>query len=249
MDNLSLLPSSNNPFVYGNSKAGKLLICGNANPTDVMELVIPTEKWVNSYLSDSKNSLVIHLDLCYISNPASLMITGLLRLVSHSSDPLRTTVFWHYNADDEDMFEMGDDYTDWVKCSFNLVKHSSASYLSIAKSDVSPLVYIDTTGDFLVHGSSKMDNPMAFFRPLLRWLSDRLLVDKPDVLTLNINLTEVLPSSEPYINALVFLVDAIGQLGTKATIEWCYSNHEIERLGEEILSQLSIHYRFKQVAL
>lgn len=249
MDNLLLLPSSQNPFVYGNSEVGKLLICGKGNPNDVMELVIPTEKWINSYLSNSKNSLVIHLDLAYISNPVSLMITGLLRIVSHSYDPLRTTVFWHYYADDDDMFEMGDDYTDWVKCSINLVKHSSASYLSIAKSETSPLVYIDTAGDFLLHGSSTLNDPMTFYRPVVRWLSDRFLVDKLDELRFNIHLTDASPASEPYVKALVCLVDTLDQLGARTTIEWCYSNQDIERLGEECLSELSVHYRFKHVPL
>ncbi|MDX9846853.1 MAG: SiaC family regulatory phosphoprotein [Tenuifilaceae bacterium] len=249
MDNLLVPPSFNTPLVYGNSEVGKLLICGKGNPNDVMELVIPTEKWINSFLSDCKNSLVIHLDLNYINNPISLMITGILRIVSHSYDPLRTTIFWHYNTYDDDMFEIGDDYADWVKCSFNIVKHSPANNLSIAKSETSPLVYIDTTGDFLVHGASTMESPMDFYRPIVRWLSDRLMGDKLNVLSLNMHLTDVSPSSEPFLKAMVYLVDAIGYMDPRVTIEWCYSNQDIERLGEECLSGLSVHYRFKHVPL
>lgn len=246
MENLLLYPSVLTPFIYGNADRGELLIVGISIPKDVMSIVTPTEKWIQSYLDGSHRSLSVYLDLFYFNTPSSLMITGILMMLSRTYEGKRSNVSWYYYSDDGDMMDEGEDYQKWSKCPFTLVEETPSGSFSAARTDRSPLVYIDSTGDFIIHGNSLLDNPLAFYRPIIKWLSSRLLKPEMQTLTLDIHLGVILPSNEPYVNAIIQLLEAFHQQGVKVKILWNYADRLIESFGEKCLDSVTAHYFFKQ---
>ena len=246
MENLLLYPSALTPFIYGNIERGELLITGISIPKDVMSILLPAEKWIQTFLDGNQRSLSVHLDLFYLNTSSSLMITGILMMLSRSYGKKCSTVNWYYYSDDEDMMDDGEDYQGWVKCPFALVEETASASLSAARTDQSPLVYVDTAGDFIIHGNSLLDSPLDFYRPIIKWLSSRLLKPEMQTLTLDIHLGVILPSNEPYIHAVIQLVEAFHQQGVKVKILWNYADRPIESFGEKCLESVTAHYYFKQ---
>jgi len=100
----------------------------------------------------------------------------------------------------------------------------------------------------VIKGQCNHPNPMAFYRPILKWLSDLLISPTIRYVHLDILLDSVSPSNAPYVKAIMYFMEAIHKQGVKAHIEWNYSSPNIEKFGEEILKNLTLHYYFKEVS-
>jgi hypothetical protein len=245
MGNLLILPTENSPFIYGNFERGELLILGRSTPIYIVDIMKPTEEWISNYLESNHNPLHLHLDLCFYDTPTSLMITSILRTLKSSK--CKFSVSWYYYSEDEDMLEEGEDLELLASIPFRFVEEAYKSETNILKTDTSPLVYFDSTGDFIIQGHCNLENPLVFFRPVLKWLSENLVNPVIEKVLLDIHLLSVSSSNVPYIKAVVNIIEAIKYKDIKTTIEWNYSSKEIEKLGEEFLNPLSSHYFFKQV--
>lgn len=244
MENVLILPTENSPFIYGNFERGELLILGRSTPINVVDIMKPTEEWLRNYLERNRNPLHLHLDLCFYDTPTSLMISGILRTLKSSKSTF--SVSWYYYSDDEDMFEEGEDLQLLADVPFRFIEETYKTETNILKTDTSPLIYFDSTGDFVIHGHCNLENPLVFFRPALKWLSENLVNPVIEKISLDIHLLSVSSSNIPYVKALVNIIEAIKHKDIKTTIEWNYSTKEIEKLGEEFLNPLSTHYFFKK---
>lgn len=247
MNNLLLLPTPNSPFVYGDFARGEFIIAGKSTPFNILDTMKPINDWIIEYIEKYSKPLVIHLDLGYFNTQSSLMITGILRLLNTSKDTSRFKIYWYYYSGDDDIMEDGEDFQAVSKFSFELVEDENINTISIKKTDNSPLVYVDNAGDLIIEGHSQLENPLAFYRPIIKWLSNQLITQTISNIALDIHLLSIKHSNLPYIKAIINIVEALHQSDIKAKIEWKFSNSEMEELGEDCLNSLRSHYYFKKV--
>jgi len=249
MSNLLLLPTYNTPFIYGTANNGKLIIIGKSTPNSVVEIIKPVEEWIHNFAETTSDSLEINIDLCFYDTPTSLMVSSILMMLNKQSDKeKRFSINWYFFSEDEDMMEEGEEFKSIAKFPFTLVCEEYTKELSIGQTPQSPLIYIDSAGDFVIKGQCNHPNPMAFYRPILKWLSDLLISPTIRYVHLDILLDSVSPSNAPYVKAIMYFMEAIHKQGVKAHIEWNYSSPNIEKFGEEILKNLTLHYYFKEVS-
>lgn len=247
MSNLLLLPTYNSPFIYGNANRGELIILGKSTPDSILDIMKPTEGWASKYISKSGKKLEVNFDLCFYDSPTSLMVLGIIRILNESADKeSRFKANWYFSIEDEDLMEDGEDFKSIAKFPFNLITEDFSKGLSITQTEISPLIYIDCAGDFIIKGHCNHPNPLEFYRPILKMLSDVPICPTIKHIHLDIHLLSVSPSNLPFIKAILYFMEAIHKQNIKARIEWNYCNEDIEKLGEEYLKNLTLHYFFKQ---
>lgn len=248
MENLLILPSQNVPFIMGDTDKGELCILGKSTPHNIVEIIKSTEDWIRFYLNGAKNPLIFNVDLGYYDTPTSLMLTGIFSMLSHNYGKNGAVVYWNFYSNDDDLMENGEDYRDMVKFPFMLIENKRLSSINIKQTRTSPLVYLDDTGDFIIQGASQLEDPLGFYRQIIRWLSDELVTPTLKKISLEIYLQSISPSNAPFVQAIIHLVEALHQNGVKTAIQWGYSSAEIEELGTQFLSSLKSHFAYKNLS-
>ncbi|HCY00250.1 MAG TPA: hypothetical protein DG754_08950 [Bacteroidales bacterium] len=247
MSNLLLLPTYDFPFIYGNANSGELTILGKSTPDSIFDILKPVEDWVSNYISKNNKPLEINFNLYFYNTPTTLMVSSILMMLNDADGKeTRFKVNWYFSSDDEDLMEEGEDFKSITQFPFKLIAENYSKDLSIAQTDISPLVYADCAGDFIIKGNSNHPKPLEFYRPIMKWLSNVPMCPTIKHIHLDIHLLSVSPSNLPYIKAIIYFMEAIHNQEISVRIKWNYSNSDVEKLGEEYLENLTLHYYFKQ---
>lgn len=247
MSNLLLLPTYDSPFIYGNANSGELTILGKSTPDSILEIMKPIEDWVSSYISKNSKPLEVNFNLYFYNTPTTLMVSSILMMLNEANG--KETKFkgnWYLSEEDEDLREEGEDFKSIAQFPFEIIAENYSKDLSVAQTEISPLVYIDCAGDFIIKGNCNHPKPLEFYRPIMKWLSNVPMCPTIKHINLEIHLLSVSSSNLPYIKAILYFMEALHKQEISARIEWNYSNEDIEKLGEEYLKLLTLHYYFKQ---
>jgi len=100
-------------------------IKGKSVPDDAEEFYHDILEWVEDYVSNPKEKTIIKIDLEYFNISSSKRILFLfykLNELKEKGNDIK--IIWYYNEDDEDMFEVGQDYAFMVKIPFEFVSYS-----------------------------------------------------------------------------------------------------------------------------
>ncbi len=247
MKNLVIHPTPTTPFILGNFSNGDICIIGKSTPDKIVDIAKPLEEWIREFIELSDKALTLYIDLCYYDTPTSLTLTGIFSMINRQQGNKQSEVYWYYYSDDDDMMENGEDYKVMSKFPFALIENEKPITVNIKKTDISPLIYLDDTGDFIIQGVSNTDEPLLFYRPIIRWLSEELIIPTLRNISLEICLHNIASGNIPFVQAIIHLVDALHQNGTKTSIQWNYADKETEELGIQILTNLTSHYVFKHL--
>lgn len=247
MKNLVILPTSTTPFILGDLSNGDICIIGKSTPDRIVDIAKPLEEWIREFIEQSDKTLTIYIDLCYYDTPSSLTLTGIFSMLNRQQGEKQSEVYWYYYKGDDVMMENGEDYTDMSKFPFALIENEKPITVNIKKTDISPLVYLDDTGDFIIQGVSNTEDPLLFYRPIIRWLSEELIVPTLRNISLEIYLHSISSTNIPFVQAIIHLVEALHLKGLKTSIQWGYANSDMETLGTQCLSNLKSHFAFKNL--
>jgi hypothetical protein len=100
-------------------------IKGKSVPDDAEEFYKNILAWVEDYVSNPKPKTIFKIDLEYFNISSSKRILFLfykLNELKEKGNDIK--IIWYYNEDDEDMFEVGQDYAFMVKIPFEFVSYS-----------------------------------------------------------------------------------------------------------------------------
>lgn len=136
MEEILLLATDKTPGITF-KKTGELKISGKSIPEDAEEFFAPALKWLDGYVENPAKNTILSIDLEYFNISSSKRILFILYklndLVAKNAD---VKVKWIYDDNDEDMFEVGQDYAFMVKIPFEFVEidriHQVSSQLSPA---------------------------------------------------------------------------------------------------------------------
>ncbi|HIP37467.1 MAG TPA: DUF1987 domain-containing protein [Crocinitomix sp.] len=100
-------------------------IKGKSVPDDAEEFFRDVLEWVEDYISNPNESTVFKIDLEYFNISSSKRILFLFYKLNELKEKgKKIKVQWFYNEDDEDMFEVGQDYAFMVKIDFEFISYS-----------------------------------------------------------------------------------------------------------------------------
>ncbi|MBZ0207130.1 MAG: DUF1987 domain-containing protein [Flavobacteriales bacterium] len=123
MNNILLDGSAKTPTVHFDSGTGLLELRGRSIPENSIEFYKPLIDWIDNYARDPKPSTQLRVQLEYFNTSSSKCILDLfkkLEAVRNSGNEV--LVLWHYEADDEDMLEAGEDYQAIINLPFKMIQ-------------------------------------------------------------------------------------------------------------------------------
>lgn len=111
------------PDIIFDGENGKFEISGRSIPENSASFYSPVMEWVERYIEDPREETTIKIKLEYF-NTSSLK--GLVELFRKFEKLLETgravKILWHFEEEDEDMRESGEDFRLLIKIPIELIK-------------------------------------------------------------------------------------------------------------------------------
>lgn len=101
-------------------------IKGKSIPDDAELFFESILGWIEDYVSNPNENTIIKIDLEYFNISSSKRLLFMFYKLNELKEKGKNIkIIWHYNEEDEDMFEVGQDYAFMVKIPFDFVSYSS----------------------------------------------------------------------------------------------------------------------------
>lgn len=116
------------PLVHINIDKGVFYLDGMILPEDALIFFKPILNYLNSYLESPKEETLIFLRLDYFNTAASRLLYNFLKILNDSHHKTKATVEWHFEFDDEDLEEVGEELAEMLEfLTFKLLPYQSES--------------------------------------------------------------------------------------------------------------------------
>lgn len=122
MGPLQLEGSPKTPYVNFDASTGMLELKGRSIPENSIDFYKPLIDWIDKYGRAPQTRSALHVQLEYFNTSSSKCILDVFKkLESIRAAGNEVTVLWHYEADDEDMLEAGEDYAGIINIPFKMI--------------------------------------------------------------------------------------------------------------------------------
>ncbi len=123
MEPLILEGSPKTPHVRFDPATGLLELKGRSIPENSIDFYKPLIDWIDKYARNPATRTALHVQLEYFNTSSSKCILDVFKKL----EPIRAagnevSVLWHYEADDEDMLEAGEDYSGIINLPFKMIQ-------------------------------------------------------------------------------------------------------------------------------
>lgn len=116
-------PTRNTPFVNFDYASGLLELKGVSSPENSLEFYNPVFQAVDKYRELGMQSLEVNMALEYFNTSSSKCLYQIFKGIKRIAEGGRSVVInWMYDTDDEDMREVGEDYSDILGLEFNYLE-------------------------------------------------------------------------------------------------------------------------------
>ncbi len=123
MNNIFLDGSPKTPTVHFEGSTGQLELRGRSIPENSIEFYRPLIDWIDQYGRDPQPFTQLRVQLEYFNTSSSKCILDLFKkLEAVRSAGNEVQVLWHYEAEDEDMLEAGEDYQAIINIPFKMIQ-------------------------------------------------------------------------------------------------------------------------------
>ncbi|MEN8247437.1 MAG: DUF1987 domain-containing protein [Bacteroidota bacterium] len=121
MDILHIEPTDETPKIVLDPANDNFEFTGKSLPEDVTTFYGPVLDWLDEYGGSPNEKTVINFKLVYFNTASSKLILDILfKLEEIHESGADLSIIWHYQEDDEDMQEAGEEYADLVEIPFEL---------------------------------------------------------------------------------------------------------------------------------
>ncbi len=122
MNKLVLQPTDDTPRVVLDPANGIFEFSGKSLPEDVTTFYGPVLNWLDQYAQAPAAKTVVDIKLVYFNTASSKLILDILfKLEALHKVTGQVLVRWHYQDEDEDMKEAGEEYAELVEVPFEHV--------------------------------------------------------------------------------------------------------------------------------
>jgi hypothetical protein len=123
MENINIAGTPKTPTIEFNAESGVLLIKGRSIPENSIDFYKPLFDWIDAYALEAKENSTLHMQLEYFNTSSSKCILDIFKKLENIKNSGKdVTVNWHYEEDDEDMLEAGEDYDAIIDIDFKMIK-------------------------------------------------------------------------------------------------------------------------------
>lgn len=114
MENILLEATDKTPRIEGDLEKGTFSIEGRCLPENAKIFYTPILDWLE-LLSDSKAELIrVDLAIEYYNTSTSKVLLEIFKRFKDLSDTKNVEMYWHYEDDDIEMMEIGENFRDLV---------------------------------------------------------------------------------------------------------------------------------------
>ncbi len=125
MEALRIEGTEDSPQAILDSEANVMELSGRSLPEDVITFYEPVMNWIEEYFKNPLDNTVFNFKLTYFNTASSKVILDILtRFEEMIEKGHPVLVRWHYDDEDEDMREAGEEYADMVDVPFEMVSYS-----------------------------------------------------------------------------------------------------------------------------
>jgi len=123
MEKFSIDGTPKTPSISFDLAAGVLEIKGRSIPENSIEFYKPLVDSLDKYATSPKGQTNVNIQLEYFNTSSSKCILDIFKKLEaiHKSGSA-VTINWHYEEDDEDMLEAGEDYQAIIGVPFKMVQ-------------------------------------------------------------------------------------------------------------------------------
>ena len=123
MAKLKIEGTSKTPSVELDGTSGLLALKGRSIPENSIDFYKPLIDWIDDYARAPQPRTVLRVQLEYFNTSSSKCILDLFKkLETIRASGNEVLVQWHYETDDEDMLEAGEDYQAIINIPFRMVE-------------------------------------------------------------------------------------------------------------------------------
>jgi SiaC family regulatory phosphoprotein len=116
MESLIIENTNKTPKVFFNALNGKMELTGRSIPENSFQFYEPLLQWIDEYSKSPQEHTQFSFRLDYFNTSSSMYILGILKKLERLHlDGKVVKVFWHYDSEDEDMLQTGEDLKQIVK--------------------------------------------------------------------------------------------------------------------------------------
>lgn len=121
MENYTLTPTPKTPRIYFNSETGEFEISGRSIPENSIEFYRPLMEWLDQYVQNPHSDTKLTINLEYFNTSSSKCLVEIFRKLEKTLETSKAKILWHYEEEDEDMMESGEDYQKIIKVPIELI--------------------------------------------------------------------------------------------------------------------------------
>ena len=123
MENLVIEGSPKTPTIKFNPEEGKLLIQGRSIPENSIDFYKPIVDILEEYAGNVKPATRVDIVLEYFNTSSYKCILDVFKKLEKINEAGGgVAINWHYEEDDEDMLEAGEDYQAIINIPFKMVE-------------------------------------------------------------------------------------------------------------------------------
>ncbi len=123
MEELIIEGSPKTPTIKFNPETGYLLVRGRSIPENSIEFYKPLIDWIDAYAGRADGNTEVNIQLEYFNTSSSKCILDVFKRLEQIKNAGKgVTVKWHYEVDDEDMLEAGEDYQAIINLPFQMIE-------------------------------------------------------------------------------------------------------------------------------
>lgn len=123
METISIDGTPKTPTIKFEPQNGFLEIKGRSIPENSIEFYKPLIDWLEKYSGSPKEGTNVNIQLEYFNTSSSKCILDVFKkLESIHNKGSQVVINWHYEEDDEDMLEAGEDYQAIINVPFKMIQ-------------------------------------------------------------------------------------------------------------------------------
>ena len=121
MEKLILEETFKTPFVSFDAESGNLILKGRVFPENPDDFFAPILSWLHAYEKQPAPDTRLNIFLAYFNSTSSEYIFRICKAMEYISlQNCHCEVIWEYEAEDEDMKQIGEDYANLLKLNLQL---------------------------------------------------------------------------------------------------------------------------------
>lgn len=123
MKSLLIQATADTPKVHFDKDNNIFEISGLSLPEDAIEFYKPVMRWLEDYFISPNAKTDFNLKLEYFNTASSKQIIQLLLFLEKLNVKSPVKILWHYKDIDEDMHDLGEEYSEIIKVKFELIEY------------------------------------------------------------------------------------------------------------------------------